>query len=257
MRTIFAPFRFLFRLWFGCFFYLSLLLLYPAFWITTRKEKWYPACFKLKLFWARLLQASVLIWMKRDYKAPLPKESYVIASNHASYLDIVFMYRVFTDKFIFLGKGELLKWPLFNIFFKTMDIAVDRSSRIRAARSLVRARQYMDKGYNIAIFPEGTIPDNVPVMIPFKDGAFQLAIEKQAPIVPMTFLNNWQLFADPSQPFGYGRPGISRVIIHEPIPTKGLSLEDLVPLREQVFKVIEDALIAHNKEAYERHEQGS
>ncbi len=226
--------------------------MYPAFWVTTRREEWYPACFKLKRIWGQILQISLFIFIKRDYKAPLPKGPFIIACNHSSYLDIVFMYRVIDYRFIFLGKKELLKWPLFNLFFKTMDIAVDRKNRVKAAKSLVRARNYIDDGYAISIFPEGTIPETAPVMKRFKDGAFKLAIDKQIPIVPVAFLNNWKLFSDPSQPFGPASPGVSRVIIHEAIETTGKTDEDLVTLRQKCFDLIQGSVANYNCNDYDR-----
>lgn len=256
-KYLLGPLSLLFKIYFGLAFYASLILLFPGFWITTRKEKWYPYCFKLKLLWARILQCALFIFIKRDYRAELPKGPFIIACNHSSYLDIVFMYRVVFHKFIFLGKKELLKWPLFNVFFKTMDIAVDRKNRVKAAKALVKARNYIDEGYAISIFPEGTIPETAPVMKRFKDGAFKLAIEKQVPIVPIAFLNNWRLFSDPSHPLGPASPGIAKVIIHRSIETKGKTMEDLVSLRQECHKVIEDSVAGHNVKAYENHRKGN
>lgn len=250
MKKLLAPFRLLYKIYFGLVFYASLTLLYPAFWVTTRRPEWYPICFKLKRFWGLILQVSLLIYIKKEQKNPLPKTSYVIACNHSSYLDIVFMYRLFTNKFIFLGKKELLKWPLFKTFFKTMDIAVDRHNRIKAAKGLIKAKKYLRSGFSIAIFPEGTIPENVPIMKRFKDGAFKLAIEEQVPVVPVTYLNNWKLFSDPSMTFGPASPGIAKVIIHAPVQTEGMTQQDLVSLRQMVFDTIEAPLKEYNKQAY-------
>jgi len=251
MKVALGPFRLLFKVYFGLVFYISLILLFPAFWITTRKKKWYPYCFKLKRLWSRILQLGMFVVLKRSYKSKLPQGNYIIASNHGSYLDIVLMYRLFDKPFIFLGKKELLKWPLFNVFFKTMDIAVDRSNRIKAAKSLIKARNYLKTDYSIAIFPEGTIPDTAPIMKRFKDGAFKLAIEQQVPIIPVSYINNWRLLSDPSNLFGPASPGLSRIVIHDPVETAGMTLEDLVTLRKQVFSVIEAPIRTYNKQSYE------
>src|SRR5690606_324139 len=120
-----------------------------------------------------------------------------------------------------------------KVFFKTMDIAVDRNSNINAAKSLIRAKKYIDQNYSITIFPEGTIPISAPVMTDFKDGAFKLAIDKQVPIVPISFLNNWKIFSDADKPLGPAFPGVSKIIIHESISTVGMTIEDLIPLRER------------------------
>lgn len=71
----------------------------------------------------------------------------------------------------------------------------------------------------------------------FKNGPFKLAIENQVPIVPITFMNNWLLLPDDFQN-RIGHPGIARVIIHEPIPTTGMTENDLEGLKEKVYQVI-------------------
>lgn len=94
------------------------------------------------------------------------------------------MYNVIPEYFLFMGKYELLRWPLFNMFFKDMNIAVNRGSHVEAAKAFRRAANALDRGTSLALFPEGTIPVFTPRLKPFKDGAFKLAIEKQVPIVP-------------------------------------------------------------------------
>jgi 1-acyl-sn-glycerol-3-phosphate acyltransferase len=175
--------------------------------------------------------------------APMPEPPYVVCCNHSSYLDIIQMYNVVPRYFLFMGKYELLKWPLFNIFFKDMNIAVNRGSHIEAVKAFRRAAQAIDRGTSIALFPEGTIPPFTPRMKPFKDGAFRLAIEKQVPIVPVTFLDHWRLFGEPEELLSRGRPGIARAVVHPAIQTKGLAEADLVDLRRRVYEVIEGPLL--------------
>ena len=66
----------------------------------------------------------------------------------------------------------------------------------------------------------------------FKNGPFRLAIEKQVPIVPITFMNNWLLLPDDFYR-RIGHPGIAHVILHDPIPTIGLTENDLDVLKEK------------------------
>ena len=90
--------------------------------------------------------------------------------------------------------------------------------------------------------PEGTISRDSPKLRPFKNGAFKLAIEKQVPIVPITFLNNWKLLQDRPLLQGLSRPGLACIVVHKPIETKGLTLEDLLTLKAQVENIIEKTL---------------
>jgi 1-acyl-sn-glycerol-3-phosphate acyltransferase len=92
------------------------------------------------------------------------------------------------------------------------------------------------------LFPEGGIFDGAPRLKPFRNGAFKLAIKHEVKIVPITFLNNWKYLGDQNPLFGNGRPGISKVIIHPPVSTLGLDLNDVVPLRNECYEVIETPL---------------
>lgn len=152
------------------------------------------------------------------------------------------MYRIIPRYFVFMGKDELLKWPLFRLFFKRQDIAVNRRNASGAGIAFKQAKEVLKQGNALAMFPEGTIPKHPPRLKPFKDGAFKLAIECQVPIVPVTFLSNWKLLGDAESSWGRTRPGVSRVIVHEAISTTGMTDKDLVNLRQQVFTTIESSL---------------
>jgi 1-acyl-sn-glycerol-3-phosphate acyltransferase len=100
-----------------------------------------------------------------------------------------------------MGKYELLKWPLFRIFLKDMHIAV-KPWQPHGGRTFPDegSGRHRPKASVSALFPEGTIPATAPRMKHFKDGAFKLAIDKQVPMVPVTFVNNtWRLFGDPEK----------------------------------------------------------
>ena len=242
-KWLFQPFRWLYKVWFVLVFFGSLVILYIPFRILLKRPQRYYRAFRLKRVWASFLRRASGVSLRIERHAPLPDPPYVICSNHSSYLDIIQMYNVIPRYFLFIGKYELLKWPLFNIFFKGMNIAVNRGNTVEAAQAFRRAAQAIDRGTSIAIFPEGTIPAFTPRMKPFKDGAFKLAIEKQVPVVPVTFLDHWRLFGEPLEIMSRARPGVARVVVHAPIPTKGMTEADQIALRKQVYAVIEGPLL--------------
>ena len=242
-RWLFMPLRVLYKIWFALVFFLSLVILYIPFRILLQRPGRYQRAFRLMRWWAYFLQCGSGVFVKVERRGELPAAPYIICCNHSSYLDIIQMYNVVPHYFLFIGKYELLKWPLFNIFFKNMNITVNRSDRSSAAKAFRKAAQAIDRGTSIAMFPEGGIPPFVPRMKPFKDGAFKLAIEKQIPIVPITFRDHWRLLGEPTELFSRGRPGISRTVIHPVISTKGLTEADLVDLRQKVFHIIEAPLV--------------
>jgi len=242
LKWLFSPFRLLYKLYFALIFFGSLVILYIPFRILLFHPRRYEKAFRLKRTWAFFLQVAGGIPLRVERRAALPQAPYIICCNHSSYLDIIQMYNVIPAYFLFMGKYELLKWPLFNMFFKGMNIAVNRGSHVEAAKAFRRAAKALDRGTSLAMFPEGTIPAFTPRMKPFKDGAFKLAIEKQVPIVPITFLDHWRLFGEPPELLSRGRPGLARAIVHPPIPTQGLTMDDVVVLRRTVFDVIEGPL---------------
>ncbi len=144
-----------------------------------------------------------------------------------------------------MAKAELLKAPLFKIFFKGLDIPVNRKSKMDAHKSLQKSRDAIDMGRSMVIYPEGTISENG-ILMPFKNGAFKLAIDKQVPIVPIVNLNNWMLLQNGGYFKSNGCFGIAKVVILEPIPTIGLTDDNLVDLRDQVFKLINQTLQHYN-----------
>jgi 1-acyl-sn-glycerol-3-phosphate acyltransferase len=147
------------------------------------------------------------------------------------------MYRLFSDYFVFMGKGELLHWPLFSKFFRTTDIAVDRKSMRGSFGAWQKAAEAIDRGHCVAIYPEGTIPENTPTMLPFKNGAFKLAAEKKVPVVCVTWKNNFRIMNEPTRFFEFSMPQVIDVVIHAPI-----SGADSAQLRAQAHQLIQSEL---------------
>lgn len=210
------------------------------------KRGWFPKAFQLKKFWARWILYVPGIFIKVKYETPadeLPHPA-VYCANHSSYLDIVMSYLVIPHYYVFMGKQELDKAPLFRIFFKEMNILVERGNNKASHRAFMRAGEEIDRGNGSFIYPEAGISSNGKLR-GFKNGAFKLAIEKQVPIVPITYLNNWKLLQNGGFFKSFGGPGISNIIVHKPIPTKGLTENDLVSLKTKVYETISKELDAY------------
>ena len=161
----------------------------------------------------------------------------MLVANHTSMTDVMLMLVIVKDNpFVFVGKKELAKIPVFGFFFKRVCIMVDRESSKSRFRVFELAQKRLNQGLSICIFPEGGVPEDENIVLDtFKDGAFRLAIEHQIPIVPMTFVDNKKRF---SFTFLSGSTGRMRVKTHAFIETEGLTLEDKGKVREQVRNVI-------------------
>jgi len=192
---------------------------------------------KLKRIWARLIMWNVGITYKIEQEEKLDDKTYIFCPNHTSYLDVIASYVAIPKYFHYMAKLELAHAPLFGIFFRKMDIAFDRKSIKAAHKAFQRASSDIDKGISISMFPEGTISVNAPQMLKFKNGPFKLAIEKQIPIVPITFKNNWEILPD-SDNSNEGWPGKAHIVLHKPIPTEGLTEDNIEELKSLVYQVI-------------------
>tara|TARA_R110002049_G_scaffold21057_1_gene77508 strand:+ start:1425 stop:2120 length:696 start_codon:yes stop_codon:yes gene_type:complete len=199
-------------------------MMFPMLLISISKESWYPFFFKIARIWAKI----ILIGMGFNYRikreqTPEKDKSYMFIANHTSMADIMLMLVSVKNPFVFVGKQELAKIPLFGFFYKRTCILVDRSSVKSRQAVFLRAQRRLKTGVSICIFPEGGVPEEHIMLDEFKDGAFRLAINHQIPIVPITFADNKRRF---SYTFFSGSPGKMRVKIHEFLSTKGLTVDD-------------------------------
>lgn len=239
MQGIFRPIGVLWKVLFLLHFIITLTLLYPLFYLFLSRQAWYPMAFKLKRFWAHILIFPVGIFYTVDYKfKPKAGKTYVYCANHTSYIDIILSYCIIEEYFVFMGKQELKKVPLFNIFFKDMNILVNRKSMTASYQAFQRAAQELKNGHSVILFPEGTISRRAPILKDFKSGAFRLAIDEQVEIIPITFENNWKFLQDKAFLQGNMRPGLAKMVVHEPISTKGMTDKDVETLKLQVQFII-------------------
>lgn len=240
MSVLKYPFWLLYRIWFYILVALPIIVLFPMLLVSISREKWYPLFFKLARFWAKF----ILIGMGFAYKitkeeTPDIKKSYMFVGNHTSMTDIMLMLVAVRNPFVFVGKKELAKIPLFGFFYKRTCILVDRSSAKSRQAVFLRAQRRLRQGLSICIFPEGGVPEETVILDDFKDGAFRLAINHKIPVVPITFYDNKKRF---SYTFFSGGPGKMRAKIHKFFKTEDLTIEDTKPLNEKARTVILEEL---------------
>lgn len=242
---LFLPLSVIYKIYFFIVFALTLIVLYPVFRYFLSSADRYPIAFRWMRFYAYLLNGLTGIFVVAKGKENIPPlGSYIICSNHTSFLDIMALYIVFKRYFIFTGKQEISKWPLFNIFYTSgMNILVDRQNREGSFKAFKQISKVIDAGNPVFIFPEGTISKKAPVLSEFKSGAFSIAIQKQVPVLPVTMINNWKLLQRGNIFHTKGHPGISRVVVHPPILTKGLKKEDLQKVEDLVKERIKGPLV--------------
>ena len=245
MKFLKYPFWILYRIWFYVLVALPIIILFPLLIISISKEQWYPFFLRLARLWSKFILIGMGFGWKIKKLQSLEKgKSYMFIANHTSMIDIMMMLvSIKNNPFVFVGKKELAKIPLFGFFYKRTCILVDRSDAKSRQGVFLRAQKRLESGLSICIFPEGKVPEDHVVLDEFKDGAFRLAINHQIPIVPITFLDNKKRF---SYIFFSGGPGVLRVKMHEFIDTNGLTTENTKALNDRSRKVILNTIERNN-----------
>lgn len=245
MRIIKHIFWTCYRIWFYILVGLPILIMFPILVISILKESWYPYFFKIARIWAKFILIGMGFKVCIEREQTTEKDmSYMFIANHTSMADIMLMLVSVKNPFVFVGKKELAKIPLFGFFYKRTCILVDRSSAKSRQAVFLRAQRRLKTGVSICIFPEGGVPEEHIELDEFKDGAFRLAINHHIPIVPITFGDNKRRF---SYIFFSGGPGKMRVKIHPFLSTNGLTIEDTKALNEKSRDIILNQLHVFNK----------
>lgn len=193
-------------------------------WLIRRKHWIYPIAFWGAKTWLRACGARVRVTGTERLD---PNRSYVFASNHRSYLDTATLFAHAGRRMGLVAKKELLKVPVMGVGMGFANIiAIDRSNPERALRSMEKARQVMASGYSFGVFVEGTraMPGE---LLPFKKGAFHLATQTGAPIVPVAIKNtDWMM----GKRTGVAFAGEIEMVLLPPIETAGKTADDVMGL---------------------------
>ena len=194
--------------------------------------------------WAAIISSKLNPLWRFRIKGPLPSalpERFICISNHRSHAD-PFLISYLPWEMKWLGKRVVFSIPFIGwAMHLAGDIPVRRGERASATVAMARCAAYLRKGMGIMIFPEGT-RSKTNALLPFKSGAFRLAIETGAAILPVAVIgthtamkkHDWRI--DRSD---------AVVVVGEPIPTDGLTADDMHGLRAKARQAIIDLLTAN------------
>ena len=172
-----------------------------------------------------------------------PNVSYVFAPNHRSDFDILAML-VALPATRFAAKKELFDRPLIGGVVRALGmIPVDRDRPEIAKDALARAAKDVDGGASMIVFPEGEM--STAELFPFKRGAFVLAIQTGAPVVPVALHNTGAIMRPNSRT--RINPGWVVVEFLDPVPVDGMTMDERHTLSAKVRSALESSL---------RHEDG-
>mgnify|MGYP001277864796 CR=1 FL=1 len=172
----------------------------------------------------------------RGLEALDPGRNYIFIANHQSFIDIPALSQALIHfQLRWVAKKELLWIPLFGwALWSSRNIIVDRSNFSKARTSLEKARETVEAGISVVIFPEGTRGTEGQIL-PFKRGGFLLALKTRTPIVPVTIngsdavlsRGDWRI-----------KKGEIEIVVNKPIPVEKYQEGRLRDLAELVRETV-------------------
>ncbi len=188
---------------------------------------------------ARILVALNPYWSVRmeGYRPARGAHPFVAVSNHESLADVVLIGTLPWDM-KWLSKASVFRVPFLGLMMRMSgDVSVRRDEPASRAVSYGALKTWLDRGASVMVFPEGTRSPTTE-MLPFKNGAFRLAIETGRPIQPMAVTGTRNAIQKGSMRFGRADV-VVRVL--EPVSTAGMGPDDVAALRERVRHLIDSA----------------
>ena len=163
----------------------------------------------------------------------------VFVFNHQSQLDVVVLAALLRRDFTGVAKKELATDPSFAAMGWLADVAyVDRTDKVAAREALAPALESLESGTSLVIAPEGT-RSPTPRVLPFKKGAFHLAMQAQVPMVPVVIRNAGEIMPAHSMLL---TPGTVQVRVLAPVSTDDWTVDNLDEQVAMVERLYADTL---------------
>jgi 1-acyl-sn-glycerol-3-phosphate acyltransferase len=172
-----------------------------------------------------------------------PGETYIVVSNHNSFLDIPISCPYIPGGNKTIAKIELSKIPVFGLLYKTGSVLVDRKSESSRRESIAKMKQVLAMGLHMSIYPEGTRNTGHEPLKPFHDGAFRLAIDTRKKIIPALIFNTRKSM--PAHKTFFLLPNF--LSMHFLPAVEALPNDNVQSLKEKVFTLMKDYYVANKK----------
>ena len=242
--------NFLKKLFFGAcavwgiiIFTLLMILFIPAFLFTDiyKEPKKSENFLKVSKLWNWLFIYLSGSSLKVSGKQHFAKDqNYIVIYNHNSFLDVPISCPFTPGANKTIGKIEMMKIPLFSIPYKRGSVLIDRKSKTSRFNSYSAMLSVLNAGMHMGVYPEGTRNKTTEPLLPFKPGAFKLAIETGKSIIPAVITGTRK--ALPSGKGMYYVPGKFTLTFFAPISPAGNTEE---ALSKACFDIMYNAYVAN------------
>jgi 1-acyl-sn-glycerol-3-phosphate acyltransferase len=207
------------------------------------KGRWQHGCARL---WSRLILKTSRIQLKVEGLENIPRNrTLIFCANHPSAMDIPILFVCLPVQFRFVAKRSLFNLPFLGWhLWRSGHIPVERDKPHKAMKSMDQAAERIRAGCSVVLFPEGHRSRDGSLGA-FKSGSFYLAVKSGAPVVPVTIRGSRAVLKPDSL---HVRPGVVEIIIHPPISTERLTVDDVNSLsarvRERILSRFQPEVVA-------------
>jgi 1-acyl-sn-glycerol-3-phosphate acyltransferase len=186
--------------------------------------------------WAvRLAMALALVPVRVRGLQRLPDGPCIVVSNHASYLDGPLMTAALPGRFTFVVQHGAADWPLAGRIIRRMGVSFVNRSAARSGAAQTRALiRRLEQGESLVIFAEGTFA-GTPGLLPFRKGAFLMAVHARVPVVPAVIRGSRRIFGEGQRLL---RPGRIDIEVFAPLQPGGDHRHAVDALRDESRRVV-------------------
>lgn len=189
-------------------------------------------------WWAQFIIRILLLPVKVEGRENLVKgQSYVFVANHQGAFDIFLIYGFLSRNFKWMMKRQLRQMPFVGKACESAHhIFVDKRGASKIRETYDRARQTLQGGMSLVVFPEGARSFTGHMGV-FKRGAFMLADDIELPVVPLTINGSFDIMPRTrDMKWVVWHP--LRLTIHKPIQPIGKGTDNIKYLEQESYKVV-------------------
>jgi len=198
-----------------------------------------PLAIGIARLWGRVVLRLAGARLRIEGADTIPRQSYVVMSNHESALDIPALLAALPSwlRVQFLAKRSLFRIPFFGIVLRALGfIPVDRDDGGSAREMFERTLERIHRGHSVLVFPEATRSADG-TLLPFSRGGFLVALRSHLPILPVGIQGSRSVLPPSSRSL---RPGEIVVRVGDPIPADGLKVSHRRDLSDRCRDVIDE-----------------